>query len=219
MDKRLRKVEQIFLLASLAGPTLFILLLTVVPWPRWWKWTVPELTPLGWMQSVLLFSTSLFAFLAAVGAYFHDRAKETRNWFLLGIAFFYFCLDERFAFHERIRDRILAPMGFKIPGLFWVAPGDYVMLAFMGIGLFMLPRFLSLFQIGKEEAKRFFYAAVAVSAVAILADSFDYKLFTLETQRLEQFWEEMLKTIAMIFFLNAYFQRALNWIFEGKDEG
>jgi hypothetical protein len=206
---KIGRAKNIFLTASFLFPILFILFLIMAQWPRWWIWTVPELTPLAWMQSVLLFLTGVMAFESALLADWGERKKESINWVLLGIGFFYFCLDERFAFHERLRDKVLVPLGFKIRALFWVAPGDYLMLAFMVVGIALVPRFIRLFN-QDRKAKKLFFAAIGLSAVAIIADSFSYKAYSIEVQRLEQFWEQMVKTTAMVFFLNAFAQRFLS---------
>ena len=208
MINKIGGIKRFFFTASGLIPVLFILFLVMAQWPRWWIWTVPELTPLAWMQSVLLFFTGVIALESALCEHLKDHPKESFNWTLLGIGFLYFCLDERFAFHERLRDKVLVPLGFKIPGLFWVAPGDYLMLVFMVLGIALVPRFIELFE-QDRSAKSIFYAAIGLSALAIIADSFDYKVYSIEIQRLEQFWEQMVKTAAMVLFLNAFMQRFL----------
>ena len=132
---RTRLVVALAALAVLAPAAL-----AAAQYPRYWEWIALELTPMTWLQTVLLLLAAATSAVIAVIGKVHgwSRALRIPHW-LLAAGFAYLALDDRFAIHERIRDRILAPRDISIPGLSFLAPGDFQVLL-MGIaGLIVLP--------------------------------------------------------------------------------
>ncbi len=122
----------------------------------------------------------------------------------MAAAFFYLTLDERFAIHERIRDKFLAPEDIKLSLFFWTSPGDFILLIFLVAGLIMSPFFIKLFK-KRKSSLICFITAIVFSALAVLIDSIEVKSMAMDIQRAEQFIEEILETTGMIFFLNSFF--------------
>jgi hypothetical protein len=201
--KRPEKVDRLFFWAPWIGTASFVVLLVAGRWPEWWKWVVYEDTPMTWMESIILFTIGLTGLTGAAAAYLEEDDASARRWFLLGAAFLVMSLDERFALHERVRDRILAPRGIHLFPFFWTAPGDFVLLLEALVGVATLPFFWPLFK-ERPAARRCLYGAVLASLSAVLMDSVDIKPWPAAGQRLEQFWEEILETAGMLLFLNAF---------------
>ena len=203
MDKNAKFVLRLFLLATFLGSVMFIVLITFAPFPSWWKYTVPEQSPMTWFESVLLSACSFGAFGCAAAVFIKGAKKTPLIWTILGAAFFFLSLDERFAVHERIRDRILAPMNIKL-FFFWVDPGDIMLLIFMIFGLVFIPYMIKVFTVSKPGFLMFVFGVV-ISVLAVIIDSFSFKGLSIEMQRLQQYTEEMFETFAMLLFLNSFF--------------
>ncbi|MCL6479051.1 MAG: hypothetical protein K6T65_11660 [Peptococcaceae bacterium] len=62
-------IELYAMIAVGAGSALFVLLLVIARWPDWWELTVPELSPMTRMESLLLFTTAAAGFLSAMFCY------------------------------------------------------------------------------------------------------------------------------------------------------
>lgn len=202
--RKLELVEKITIVLGVGFSVLFVLFLVVAQLPSWWKWIIFERTPMTWFESLLLYTCALISFGCTTFSFLERENKRTTLWALLGFAFFYLMLDERFAIHERIRDNILAPHNIKLPIFFWTSAGDFILLLYLVAGILLLPKFLALFKV-RKSAYRLFIIGLCVSIVAVLMDSFNVKKMSIEFQRLEQFIEEILETAGMLFFLNALF--------------
>jgi cation transport ATPase len=99
---------------------------------------------------------------------------------------------------------VLAPARIKAFIFPWTDYGDFVLLVFLLAGLIMVPFFWKLLR-KRRAALVFFIAAAIVSAGAISLDSLDMEKYGNQAFRMEQFFEELLETTAMILFLNAFF--------------
>lgn len=162
-------------------------------WPRYWVWIAPERTPLAFLEALLLFSAALLSGLLALLATLQERPSHERRVWALGVLGFAFLgADERFALHERLRDNLLADVGVALP---WGAPGDYLLLLYLGAALTLLPSFVALL-LGDRLALGMFAAGVVLSAIVVLADSLDVRAMTPATERLEQSLEEVLEAVA-----------------------
>ena len=162
-------------------------------WPRYWVWIAPERTPLAFLEALLLFSAALLAGLLALLATLEEHhPRERRMWAFGVLGFGFLGADERFALHERLRDKLLADVGLALP---WGAPGDYLLLLYLGVALVLLPRFVTLLR-GDRLALGMFAAGVVLAAVVLVADSFNVQAMALATERLEQSLEEVLETVA-----------------------
>lgn len=126
----------LLLLLAVAAPAA----LAAAKYPRYLLWIAPELRPMTWLQTVVLV-------LAAAAAGLISFTGSLRGWSgwqrlpyaALGLGLLYLALDDRFAVHERIRDRILAPRNLRIPGLTWLASGHFQMRPMAVAGLLLLP--------------------------------------------------------------------------------
>jgi hypothetical protein len=193
-----RAVITLFCLLSV----VFIAAQIVFSWPAYWKYALEESGPLTWLESLLLFLIAVLSFLCA-GLEYVGGSRDSVRWAVLASAFAALCLDERFAIHERIRDQILAPMNTRLI-FFWVSPGDIVLLLAMLAGLVFLLFILRMLR-ERQSAMVLFLLAVALSAAAVILDSFDFHRLSVEELRLEQFAEEMIESAAMILFACAVY--------------
>lgn len=209
---KIKTIERIGIIAIASMSVIFVSILIIAQWPMWWKWVIFEQTPMTWFESLLLYTCSITAFGCAGLVFLKDTTKiQALTWCLLGSSFLYLSLDERFAIHERLRDKILAPHDVTIPLFFWVSPGDYLLLLMLIFGLAVLPWVLKLFRDNKI-AKRLFLTGIFISSSVVIIDSFDVKSMSIEFQRLEQFFEEMLEMLGMLFFLNSFFLMMTNYL-------
>lgn len=199
------------------------LALAAARWPSWWSWIAAEDTPMTWLQSVTLLVTGVLSALAAYatalglpGGRAHgvpDTGRASRwsgwlsgrpalAWSLLAVGFTALAFDERFAIHERVRDRILAPRDIRLPFLPWVGPGDFLMLLVAIAGLLALPALWRLFS-RDRLARTLLLVAVALAATAVAMDSVSADLMSIEVERLEQTVEECLEFAAGLGLLAA----------------
>jgi len=189
--------------------TAAVIVLVGAGWPRYWTYVAAEDTPMTWLQSVVLVLTAAGW---AVAAYVH-RLRDGRYavpWLLLAVGFLGLGLDERFALHERIRDRILAPADIRIPFLPWVGPGDFVLLAVGAAGLALAPRVWRGLS-RDRRARMLFVVGVGLAVLAVGMDSLDPARMGLDVERLEQTLEECVELASGLAFLGA----AVAWLSTG----
>ena len=196
---RLAQITRWLLWASTLLPLALVAVFIVGRWPEYWKWIAAEDTPMTSLEVTIMYTTALVCWGAAATAALRDHLGDAKRWLYLGSGFLWLCLDDRFALHERIRDRILIPHDVRIPFL-PVGPGDFILLIYMAIGLASLRWLLPLWQ-AHRSARRRFIAGVAVAAFAILLDAYDIHDTSLAFQRFEQTLEECLELIAQVLFL------------------
>ena len=204
LEKQFKSIEIFTIAITCACSLIFIFILFFVRWPKWWELTIPELSPLSWMQTLLLFLIAITGFLCAMLCYLESNTDELRWWSFFGTGFILLIMDDRFAIHERLRDSILAPRHIKIPIFFWTEYGDFILLIYLIIGLYFGCKMLRIFR-QRKSAVILFLAATAVSITAVLLDSFSYAGDSLAVQRIEQFVEELLEIGGMLCFFGAVF--------------
>ncbi|WP_305785688.1 hypothetical protein [Symbioplanes lichenis] len=170
------------------------LVLGAARWPRWWLEIAPEQTAMTWLQSVVLVLVAAGCALAAAA-----RTGMGRGWLLLGAGFAALAVDERFAVHERVRDQLLAPADVTVPFLPWVAPGDFLMLAYAVAGLLVLPRVARCFR-DDRGARIALLTGIACALVAVGTDSIDPATWTLAQERVQQSLEECFELAADLCF-------------------
>ncbi|QJD86737.1 hypothetical protein [Cohnella herbarum] len=181
----------------------FLLLLIAAAWPQYWRFIAAETTPLAWLESVLLLLVAGIAGLNAfVGTIDGDmNRKSISGWTLLAAAFAWLALDERFALHERLRDRVLKPTGIKL--LPWMEAGDWLIPLYAVCGIAALWGIWRL--IGANRSARvFLVVALCVSVCAVAMDTIDIRRLDKSAERLLQSVEEGLETIAMTSFLSSF---------------
>ncbi len=196
---RLYQLQRYLLIATTIFPALAVLLMIVLRWPSYWKWIATEDTPMTTLQVAIMYTIALFCWSIASLYHLRFNAAKSLRWLVLGGAFFWLALDDRFAIHERIRDKILAPMHVSIPFL-PIAAGDVVLLVYMAVGLLTLKWLWPIFQENKA-IKRRFLAGVAVAALTVTVDAYDIHRLDINAERLEQTVEEVFELIAQILFL------------------
>ena len=176
--------------------------LAAARWPRYWEWVALEDSPMRFLQALLLFGAALLAALLALLAALDGRpAAERRAWLCGAVGFAYLMLDERFAVHERLRDNALAGLGLGLP---WGSPGDYLLVAYLGAALVLLPHLLRLLR-EEPAAFRFFVAGALLAAIAVSADTFDVERMSPAAERLEQTLEEVVEITSASFLAAALF--------------
>ena len=210
---KFRSIEIFTSAAVVWGTLLFVLLLFFARWPYWWELTVPEMSPMTWMESLLLFIIAITAGLAAMLCHLKSDKISFRLWSTFSIGFLYLTLDERFAIHERIRDNLLAPMRIKLPLFFWTRYGDFILLVFLVAGLAFSFKMVNILK-HRKISYILFVTGLLFAAAAVLLDSFEFTGYSLEVQRWEQFLEEILEIISMLFFFNAVFLRFTSYLKE-----
>lgn len=182
-------------------------------WPRWWAQIAPEQSAMTWLQSVVLAVAAVIAaLLAAV------EPQRARLWLVLAAGFAALTMDERFALHERLRDQILAPQDIAVPLLPWVAPGDFILLAYGTAGLLLLPRILTLFT-ADRKATRILFLGVALAVVAVGVDSIDPATWSPGQERVQQSLEECVELASDLSLLTALLLRLLTTMTAGPGAG
>lgn len=188
--------------------------LAVAKWPRWWAWIAPENTPMTWLQSSVLVLCSAAAGL--VSLLLHLRGTDVRGrrpWLLLAAGFAALAIDERFALHERFRDRVLAPRDISVPFLPWIAPGDFLLLMVALAGLAVLPSVWR--AVSADPASRqALVLGVALAVGAVGLDSIDPSTWSIDAERIQQTGEEVLEMASGLCFLAAVALRLLGLLEE-----
>ncbi len=201
-------------LALTAAGVLAPLALAVARYPSWWAWIAMEATPMTWLQSVVLVVAAVGALLVAhVLTLLHRSAdgpapSGARTWLLLAAGFGALAIDERFALHERVRDRILAPRGITVPFLPWVAPGDFLILAVAAVGLALLPMVWRAVR-PDPAAGRALLLGVTLAVLAVASDSVDPSTWSVQGERIQQSLEEVVELAGGLAFLAAVWLRLL----------
>lgn len=201
-EKTGRQAERLLLFALWAGTALFGIAMVAAGWPQYWRYVASETAPLAWFETALLVLTAFIAALMAfVRVVLGDSRRVIWGWTAIATAFIALALDERFALHERIRDRLLKPTGVKL--LPWMEAGDWIIPIYTLCGLAAAWGIWRLLDIGKA-ARRFFIAALLLSACAVGMDTVDVRSLDQGMERLLQSIEEGLETAAMTCFLSAF---------------
>jgi hypothetical protein len=189
--------------------------LAVARYPSWWAWIALESTPMTWLQSVALVVAAVGALLVAHVLTLLQRATSAtaapsgaRTWLLLAAGFGALAFDERFALHERVRDRILAPRGITVPFLPWVAPGDFLILAVAAVGLALLPMVWRAVR-PDPAAGRALLLGVTLAVLAVASDSVDPSTWSVQGERIQQSLEEVVELASGLAFLAAVWLRLL----------
>jgi hypothetical protein len=174
------------------------------PWPRWWLWIAPEQTPMTWLQSMLLVLCGFVCLLLAAHGWLagDDEPHPQRMFLCLAAGFAWLALDERFALHERARDRVLAPRGLEVPLLAWVGPGDFVLIGYAVAGLAVLRGVLRALR-SDPRARRLFVAGVVCAVIVVAVDSVDVRSMSRGVERTEQTVEEIVELASDTLFLLA----------------
>lgn len=123
------------------------------------------------------------------------------GWTITAAAFAWLALDERFALHERLRDRYLKQTGIKL--LPWMEAGDWLIPLYAVCGLAAVWALWRL--LGKDRAARAFFAAgLMLAFCAVSMDTIDIRSLGKSSERLLQTIEECLETAAMTAFASAF---------------
>jgi hypothetical protein len=200
--ERLQRGERYILLVLWVATAGFIGLMIAASWPDYWRYVASETAPLAWLESVLLLLT---AFVAGLMAFTENASGGSRktglSWAVMAAAFVWLSLDERFALHERLRDRFLKPTGLRL--LPWMEAGDWIIPLYAVCGLAAVWSIWRL--LGRNRtARRFFAAALLLAFWAVAMDTINIRELDKDTERLLQSVEEVLETIAMASFLSAF---------------
>lgn len=215
MKKWVNKTTLIVIGAIFTINISFLFVAVWAGWPDWWVNINYELSPLTWFSSVQLILVgisclSISALSGIQNARGADPIDGGRLWGVLGIGFFFLAIDERFQIHERIREGIFKPhnIGTSLPG---IGAGDFLLILYAAVGLIIAYK---LFKSIKEcaGARRWFIAAILLSAIAVCLDAPDMHRENLMFFRKMQFIEEIIETAAQASFLSSfilYFRKIL----------
>jgi len=216
-SRRSWKIEQGLLLVLWAAVAGFLLLMVVAAWPQYWRFIAAETTPLAWLESVLLVLTgAVTGSIALVEAMIgRSQRKAILAWIIVAAAFAWLSLDERFALHERIRDRFLKPTGIKL--LPWMEAGDWLIPLYAVCGLAAVWSIWRLIGV-HNGARIFLIVGLIIAACAVGMDTIDIRSLDKGAERLLQSIEEGLETVAMTSFLSAFLCVWMNRIRELTSE-
>ncbi len=192
MPSRFQKSNDLIEGMIIGGNLLFLAVVIGWDWPMWWVNINYEKGALTWFSSIQLWTIAIVSLHLAL-------RHQARIWYAMAFGFFLFSFDERFQFHERLRDLFLKPhgIGTHLPG---IHPGDFLLLVVAGVGL-GLSKFL--WKELEKKGRVFFAIGVSVALVSVLLDALDISINN-ETLRALQFTEEILETFAQMFFLLAF---------------
>jgi hypothetical protein len=181
-------------------PLLFLILIAATKHPEPWHYFLKEISPLSWLQSLMLYSIAVISLIIISFNYIRANYRNIWLWLLWACAFFYLMLDERFAIHERFRDIIFAPLKIKLPVFFWTENGDFILLLLFCLSCIYLCIFIKSISINYKQ-KYLLLTAFCFSAFAIALDSYPFQKISLLLLCKAQMLEELFETLALSFFL------------------
>jgi len=132
-------------------------------------------------------------------------------WLGIGLFYFFLTLDERFMFHENLRDKFFARRNLKMPSFYWTSSGDFVLLIYLVLGLAGLPLVINLFK-ARRSSLILLMTAVLLGIVIIVTDSINTAHMTRQARTIEQFVEEIVETGSMVLFLNSFFLMSTHYL-------
>ena len=193
---RLARIERSLLISVFTLCSLFVILLFVLKWPSYWVYIASEQTPMTWLQSVIWFGCVLFALVSLTLLYIQEGlSRHALVWLILSGAFLFLMMDERFAFHERIRDHYLKPAGIKI--LPWMEAGDFILLIYALAALAFAVPIYRVYRV-RRAALVWLCIAAILFAAAVGMDTFDVSKMSKAAERLEQSTEEIIELFAVL---------------------
>lgn len=209
-EVRFRRMERWLIGCGFAGSLLFAVLLAGLKWPSYWIYIASEQTPMTWLQSVIWFGCVLLSLLCCTMVYARKGfGRPALVWLLLAAAFGYLMADERFAFHERVRDKLLRPTGLRL--LPWMEAGDFILIIYAIIALLLAVHIFRLYM-ARRAALGWLIAAAALFAVAVGMDSFDVTRMTKSGERLEQSLEEVVELFAVLSLLSSVLLMLVHYV-------
>ncbi len=180
----------------------------------YWRFFTAEGNFTAWWSSLQLlllalvsWTTYRFRVVAAAG----DRTGVAWLWLMATAAFLLFAVDERFGFHEWLRDAIFRPLEL-FTGSAYVIDGDVGLYLFLSLGLATLPLWWR--ELDHPPAQWFLVAALVLTTLVVVIDS----LNTPTIQRLPfwRFWdypfEEVGEVWAQWLFLAAFVSQWRRWL-------
>jgi hypothetical protein len=214
---RLHRMEHWLIAAAFITSALFVLLLVAVKWPSYWVYIAAEQTPMTWLQSMFWFGSVLLALLCCMLTYALEGIRRSSLiWLLLAAGFAFLMADERFAIHERVRDRLLKPTGIK--ALPWMEAGDFILLIYAVIGLLLSVFIFRLYK-ARRSALVWLCIAALLFATAVGMDTFDVSRMTKSGERLEQSLEEIVELFAVISLLSSVLLMLVNYLLAFRQAG
>ncbi|MBB6674481.1 hypothetical protein [Cohnella nanjingensis] len=214
---RWRRAERLLLLALWLAVAGFTGGMIAAGWPQYWIYVAAETTPQGWLESVLLVLGAALAGLNALLAAGKREApapeptarrrvrflerREGLGWTVVAAVFAWLALDERFALHERLRDRYLEMTGVRL--LPWMEAGDWLIPLYAVCGLCAMWGLWRL--LGARKAARGFFAlGIVAAAAAVGMDAVDTRQMDESAVLLLLTIKEGWKTAATTAFASAF---------------
>lgn len=176
-----------------------------------------ERNAMTWFSSLQLMLIALVAALNTGPSRLRGGVRRHAwVWPLTAAGFVFLALDERFEFHETLRNEVLRPADL-FADILWIDTGDVVLFGYLAAGL-VLAYFL--FRELAPVARWLFAAALALTAAVFVLDSLPREM-TRDVRALTTIVEELGETAGQLLFLLAFL---LTWRFNvsalaGKPQG
>ena len=184
----------------------------------YWRYFTAEGNFTAWWSSVqllliagLVYVLHRFRVLSVRAGLLEDQGRGW-IWPVVAAGFLLFAIDERFNFHEWLREKIFEPMGL-FEGSAYVIDGDVGLYLFFLLGLLALPVLLRELE-SSPVSRTFLIAALVLTAPVVVIDS----LRTSALQHLPywRFWdypfEEVGEVWAQWLFLAAFATLLRTWL-------
>lgn len=205
---RLGRLRRWCVIAAVAIPALATIVMITAGLPDYGEYVASEQTPMTWLQSVVLSVSGAAAGLIAARAWI--RSGQLWPWVVLAAGFLGLAADERFALHERLRDRVLAD---RLPDLIpWGSSGD-IILPLYGVGGLFVGLAVLRALAPDRVARSAFFVGLAILAVAVAADTVDIQSYSFSVELAEQTIEEVVELLGQSMLLLGL----TLWLLDGRD--
>ena len=201
IEKKLKNIENKILFVSFFVSIFLMIIFIVIKYPDWLEWIdVSYYSPNSFIQ--LLYLYTLFIISAFISVIHHldknIKIKERTIWILASAGFLFLTLDEKYKFHNQLRDYLKVNKKFL-----WFENGDFVLFGVLVAGL-IFSFFFVKYLIQSKRAFILFSLGIVVTIFSVVIDSIHLHKVLNVTRDL--FWglEEISETIAMTFFINSF---------------
>ena len=189
-------------------PMCFLTLLLIIRAPNFWEYFIAEQSPLAWLHSLMLYTIGILGCLLSFQKAYTNKPRSKLFWWIFFTGFIFLSIDERFAVHERLRDRILAPKEINVFIFPWTNYGDFLLLLLFFISALILFIFRDVVkhELVSDRAlhSKHFKLSLIFAFSSVILDSVPFERMGLHALYMMQTVEEFLETLcfsALLFFL------------------